>query len=421
MRATHTGTFEGLLPTGESVAFDGMERFVVGEEGVTEVRGYFDNRGFLVGLGLTFPDVVTRGETCGVCGAERAVSHRAVTDATDTLFRGPRAPRSMTEEVVVISGDGIGQEVVPAAVEVLRAVEGVEFAFTEYEAGDGTLAETGKALPEATYEAAANADATLFGAAGESAADVILPLREAVDSFANVRPARAYPGVDALRPETELVFVRENTEGVYSGIESEITDGVTALTRVITEDAARRIAEFGFDYAEQNGYEDVTIAHKANVMRMTDGSFLEACEAVGDEQGVAYDDALMDALAMHLLLRPEEYGVVIAPNLAGDVLSDLAAGLVGGLGLLPSANVGSENALFEPVHGSAPDIAGQGIANPCATVLSGAMLLDHLGYGEAARDVRAAVEGVLAGGPHTPDLGGDASTEAVTAAIVERL
>jgi 3-isopropylmalate dehydrogenase len=327
----------------------------------------------------------------------------------------------MDEEIVVIPGDGIGQEVVPAAVEVLEALDGAVFEFTEYDAGDETLAETGEALPEETYEAAASADATLFGAAGESAADVILPLREAVDSFANVRPARAYPGVEALRPETDLVFVRENTEGVYSGIESEIADGVTTLTRVVTEDASRRIAEFGFDYAEQNGYEDVTIAHKANVMRVTDGTFLDACEAVGDERGAEYDDALMDALAMHLLLTPEEYGVVIAPNLAGDVLSDLAAGLVGGLGLLPSANVGSERGLFEPVHGSAPDIAGQGVANPCATVLSATMMLDHLGYGAAADDVRTAVESVLADGPRTPDLGGDASTEDVTVAIVERL
>ena len=327
----------------------------------------------------------------------------------------------MAEEIAVIPGDGIGKEVVPAAVSVLEAVDGVDFAFTEYDAGDETLAETGEALPDETYEAAANADATLFGAAGESAAAVILPLREAVDSFANVRPARAYPGVDALRPEVDLVFVRENTEGVYSGIESEIADGVTTLTRVITEDASRRIAEFGFDYAEQNGYDDVTIAHKANVMRVTDGTFLDACEAVGDGRGAEYDDALIDALAMHLLLRPEEYGVVIAPNLAGDVLSDLAAGLVGGLGLLPSANVGSENALFEPVHGTAPDIAGQGIANPCATVLSAAMMLDHLDYDDQADAVRAAVEGVLADGPHTPDLGGEVSTEDVTAAIVERL
>ena len=326
----------------------------------------------------------------------------------------------MAEEIAVIPGDGIGQEVVPAAIDVIEAL-GVGFEFVEGRAGDHVLESHGEALPQETYDLAADADATLFGAAGETAADVILPLREAVGSFANVRPARAYPGVDSLRPETDLVFVRENTEGVYSGIESEIADGVTTLTRVITDSASRRIAEYGFEYAEENGYDDVTVAHKANVMRTTDGQFLESVAAVAAAGGYEYDDALMDALAMHLLLRPEEYGVVICPNLAGDVLSDLAAGLVGGLGLLPSANVGDDNALFEPVHGSAPDIAGDGVANPSATVLSAAMLLEHLGYDAEATAVREAVEAVLADGPRTPDLGGSASTEAVTEAIVGRL
>ncbi|WP_181693145.1 isocitrate/isopropylmalate family dehydrogenase [Natronomonas sp. LN261] len=326
----------------------------------------------------------------------------------------------MTEEIAVIPGDGIGGEVVPAAIEVLEALD-PDFEFVEGEAGDHVLESRGEALPDETYELAADADATLFGAAGETAADVILPLREAVGSFANVRPARAYPGVDSLRPETDLVFVRENTEGVYSGIENEIADGVTTLTRVVTDEASRKIAQYGFEYAEANGYGDVTVAHKANVMRTTDGRFLESVERVAEEGGYEHDEALMDALAMHLLLRPEEYGVVICPNLAGDVLSDLAAGLVGGLGLLPSANVGEGNALFEPVHGSAPDIAGQGIANPAATVLSAAMLLDHLGYDGEAERVRTAVEAVLKEGPRTPDLGGHASTADVTAAIVDRV
>jgi 3-isopropylmalate dehydrogenase len=326
----------------------------------------------------------------------------------------------MSEEIAVIPGDGIGQEVVPAALEVLEALD-LGFEFREGLAGDRVLESRGEALPEATYDLAAEADATLFGAAGETAADVILPLREAVGSFANVRPARAYPGVDSVRPETDLVFVRENTEGVYAGIESEIADGVTTLTRVITDSASRKIAEFGFEYAETNGYDDVTVAHKANVMRTTDGQFLDSVAAVAEAGGHEYDEALMDALAMHLVLRPESYGVIVCPNLAGDVLSDLAAGLVGGLGLLPSANVGEDNALFEPVHGSAPDIAGEGIANPAATVLSAAMLLEHLGYGDAAVRVRAAVEAVLEDGPRTPDLGGDASTNDVTAAIVDRL
>jgi 3-isopropylmalate dehydrogenase len=326
----------------------------------------------------------------------------------------------MTHEIAVIPGDGIGQEVTPAAVEVLEALP-VDFEFVHGEAGDGTKAETGEALPSETRLLAEEADATLFGAAGDTAADVILPLRSAVDSFANVRPARAYPGLEAVKPETDLVFIRENTEGVYAGIESEITEGVTTLTRVITEEASRDIAEFGYDYAKRNDYDDVTVAHKANVMRTTDGLFLQTAEDVARDRGADFDAALMDALAMHLITHPEDYGVIICPNLAGDMLSDLAAGLVGGLGLLPSANVGEDNALFEPVHGSAPDIAGQGIANPAAMVLSAAMLLDHLAYPAEAERVREAVEATLADGPRTPDLGGDASTDAVTTAIVDRL
>jgi 3-isopropylmalate dehydrogenase len=327
----------------------------------------------------------------------------------------------MTHEIAVIPGDGIGQEVTPAAVDVLEAIDSVDFDFVYADAGDAVLEETGEALPTETRDIAADADATLFGAAGETAADVILPLREVVDSFANVRPARSYPGLDAVQPDTDIVFIRENTEGVYSGIESEITDGVRTLTRVITEDASEKIAEYGFDYAKQNGYDNVTIAHKANVMRETDGLFLDTASAVGADRDADYDTALMDALAMHLVMTPENYDVIVCPNLAGDVLSDLAAGLVGGLGLLPSANIGEGNALFEPVHGSAPDIAGAGIANPSAMVLSAAMLLDHLGDDEAGDQVRAAVESVLESGPKTPDLGGDAGTEEVTAAIVDEL
>jgi 3-isopropylmalate dehydrogenase len=326
----------------------------------------------------------------------------------------------MTHQIAVIPGDGIGSEVVPAALDVLDALD-ADFEYVEGEAGDHVRDDRGEALPAETRELAETADATLFGAAGETAADVILPLRDAVGSFANVRPARSYPGIEAVKPETDLVFIRENTEGVYAGIESEITAGVTTCTRVITEDASRRIAEFGFEYADANGYDDVTIAHKANVMRTTDGQFLDASRAVADERDRDPDEALMDALAMHLVMHPAEYGVVICPNLAGDMLSDLAAGLVGGLGLLPSANVGPDNALFEPVHGSAPDIAGQGIANPAAMILSAAMLLDHLGYQADADRVRSAVEAVLADGPRTPDLGGTAGTEDVTRAVVEQL
>ncbi len=325
----------------------------------------------------------------------------------------------MTERIAVIPGDGIGQEVVPAAVEVLGTVG--DFEFVQAAAGDEVAEETGEALPQDTYDLAASADATLFGAAGESAADVILPLRRAVDSFVNVRPAKAYPGVDALKPETDLVFLRENTEGVYSGLEDRLTDDVSTLTRVVTDSASRRLAEFACDYVSGDQWDGFTVAHKANVMRETDGRFRETVLDVADERGVDADEALMDALAMHLCLRPEEYGVVVCPNLAGDVLSDLSAGLVGGLGLLPSANIGPERALFEPVHGTAPDIAGEGVANPSATILSAAMLLEHFGYTDAGANVRDAVEGVLVDGPRTPDLGGDAATENVTEAIIDRL
>ncbi|WP_336344716.1 isocitrate/isopropylmalate dehydrogenase family protein [Halalkalicoccus ordinarius] len=325
----------------------------------------------------------------------------------------------MTDEIAVIPGDGIGQEVVPAAVEVLDSVG--RFEFTEAEAGDRVKRETGDPLPEETYDLAASADATLFGAAGESAADVIIPLRRAVGSFVNVRPARAYPGVDALRPETDVVFLRENTEGVYAGHESRLSDDLSTLTRVVTTSASERLAGFACDYVEERGYEGFTVAHKANVMRETDGRFRETVLGVADDRGIEADEVLMDAFATHVCLDPGQFDVVVCPNLAGDVLSDLAAGLVGGLGLLPSANVGAENALFEPVHGTAPDIAGEGVANPGAAILSAAMLLEHLGYDEEADRVERAMTETLADGPRTADLGGDATTEDVTTAVVDRL
>ncbi|MCG1003853.1 MULTISPECIES: isocitrate/isopropylmalate dehydrogenase family protein [Halobacterium] len=329
----------------------------------------------------------------------------------------------MSEEIAVIPGDGIGQEVVPVAVDVLDAVG--DFEFVHADAGDAVKAETGTPLPAETREAVEAADATLFGAAGETAADVILPLRSAVESFVNIRPARAYPGVDALRPETDVVFLRENTEGVYAGHEDDLSDDLSTLTRVVTSSASRRLAEFACEFVEAGrgpeGTEGFTVAHKANVMRKTDGRFRDAVVSTAAEHGVETDEELMDAFATRLPLYPDDYDVVVCPNLAGDVLSDLAAGLVGGLGLLPSANVGEERGLFEPVHGTAPDIAGEGVANPGATVLSAAMLLEFLGYDEDGQRVRDAVEGVLADGPRTPDLGGDATTEQVGDAILDRL
>jgi 3-isopropylmalate dehydrogenase len=326
----------------------------------------------------------------------------------------------MTHEIAVIPGDGIGREVTPAAVDVLRALE-IDFEFVEGDAGDAVAEETGEALPEETYELAASADATLFGAAGKTAADVILPLREAVGSFVNIRPAKAYPGIDAVRPETDLVFLRENTEGVYAGHEARLTEDVATLTRVVTQSASRDLGEFACEYVSEGDHDGFTIAHKANVMRETDGVFRDTIADVAAEHDVEADEVLMDAFATRVCLDPTQFDVIVCPNLAGDVLSDLAAGLVGGLGLLPSANVGPDRALFEPVHGTAPDIAGEGVANPAATIISAAMLLEYLGYDNEAQRVHDAVEEVLENGPQTPDLGGDAGTEDVTNAIIDRL
>lgn len=326
----------------------------------------------------------------------------------------------MTHEIAVIPGDGIGQEVTPAAVDVLESLE-VGFEFVEAAAGDAVEEATGEALPQETYDLAASADATLFGAAGDSAADVILPLRTAVDSFVNVRPAKAYPGIEAVRPETDLVFLRENTEGVYAGHEDRLNENVSTLTRVVTDSASERLAEFACDYVSRNDHDGFTIAHKANVMRETDGRFRDTVKSVAEDNGVETEEVLMDAFATHVCLDPEQFDVVVCPNLAGDVLSDLAAGLVGGLGLLPSANIGPDRGLFEPVHGTAPDIAGEGVANPAATVISAAMMLEYLGYDDQGAAVTEAVESTLAEGPRTPDLGGDASTEDVTEAIIDRL
>ena len=333
-------------------------------------------------------------------------------------------------EIAVVPGDGIGQEVTPAAVRVLEATDPA-FEFVEADAGDRVKEETGEALPPETYDLVASSDATLFGAAGETAADVILPLRQAVDSFVNVRPARAYPGVDALRPDTDLVFLRENTEGVYAGHESRLSDDLSTLTRVVTDSASIQLAEFACEFVEDRsgsvtdgdtgGEVGFTVVHKANVMRETDGRFRDAVCEVAADRGVAVDEVLMDAFATHVCLDPTGFDVIVCPNLAGDVLSDLAAGLVGGLGLLPSANVGPERGLFEPVHGTAPDIAGEGMANPAAAILSAAMLLEFLGHDEEGAAVRSAVEEVLESGPRTPDLGGSASTEDVTNAVVDRL
>jgi len=327
--------------------------------------------------------------------------------------------------IATIPGDGIGPEVMEAAVKVLRALEdrgGIGFDFVRLEAGDGLKARTGVALPPETLDEVRRSDAVLFAAVGETAKEVILPLRQRLDLYANVRPAKAYPNVPCLKDDMDIVIVRENTEGLYKMVGDRGPDwGVNV--RVITRRASERISRFAFDLAEREGRGKVTSVHKNNVLDKTCGVFLEACRSVAaSHPQIEYEEMIVDACAMKLILTPEKFEVLVTTNMFGDILSDEAAGLVGGLGMVPSANIGEENAIFEPVHGTAPDIAGRGIANPMAMMLSASMMLEWLGEDDEAKTVERAVMRVLKDGRvRTPDLGGSAKTEEITSAIIQEL
>jgi homoisocitrate dehydrogenase len=326
----------------------------------------------------------------------------------------------------LIEGDGVGKEVIPAAAQALEALK-VDITFIRAEAGWECFQQHGNALPDATKIAVQNADGTLFGATSSPSTNVpgysspVLGMRKTFDLYANLRPTRSIPGgVQGI----DLLIVRENTEGMYAGRERVEDDGATAIAeRVITVKASERIARYAFAAAQQRQRKHVTIVHKANVLKETDGLFRSCClKVAADFPDVAYDELLIDACAMWLVKDPTRFDVIVTTNLFGDILSDEAAGLIGGLGVAPSANVGATGvAYFEPVHGSAPDIAGKGIANPIGTILSAAMLLQHVGQIEAAQRVEAAVFAVLEDGIRTPDLGGEATTAQMTRAVVERL
>jgi homoisocitrate dehydrogenase len=334
--------------------------------------------------------------------------------------------------ITLIPGDGIGREVVPAARQVLEAVLS-DVCYERAEAGWECFLTRGTSLPESTLQAVAGADATLFGATQSPSTRVegyfspILALRREFGLYSNLRPVTA---LTAGGRNVDLLIVRENTEGLYSG--RERSDGSTAVAeRVITRRASQRIARSAFEQARRralSGREPirtarVTIVHKANVLKLSDGLFRETClDVAAGYPDVEVDEMLVDTAAMRLVMEPERFDVIVTTNLFGDILSDLAAGLVGGLGVTPSANVGDGRpAVFEPVHGSAPDIAGKGIANPVGAVLSAAMLLDHLKEDVGARRVRQAVAAITAGGISTPDLGGSAGTQEVVDAILAEL
>ena len=324
--------------------------------------------------------------------------------------------------IAVIPGDGIGSEVMEATISVLNNLD-IDFDYTYGEAGDACLEKTGSALPQETIEIVRNADACLFGAAGETAADVIVKLRQEMKMFANLRPVKAYPNTNSLSDNIDFMIVRENTEGLYIADKEELTDEGAVAKRVITREAEERIIDYAFQYAKDNGKSKVTGVHKANVLKKSDGLFKEIFYEVGEQYpDIEKEDFYVDATAMYLITQPESFEVIVTTNLFGDILSDEGAGLVGGLGLIPSANIGNDGALFEPVHGSAPDIAGKGIANPIAMMLSAVMMLRYLGENESGDRLDKAILTLLSEGKVlTGDLGGNATTKEVADEIIKLL
>lgn len=325
-------------------------------------------------------------------------------------------------KIAVIPGDGIGREVMEAAISVLDALN-LKFNYVYGEAGDECLEKTGTALPQETIEIVRNSDACLFGAAGETAADVIVKLRQEMKMFANLRPVKSYPNTNSIRDDIDFMIVRENTEGLYIADQEKLTDEGAVAKRIITREAESRIIDYAFKYAQDNNKSKVTGVHKANVLKKSDGLFKEIFYEVGDNYpDIEKEDFYVDATAMYLITQPQNFEVIVTTNLFGDILSDEGAGLVGGLGLIPSANIGSDGALFEPVHGSAPDIAGKGIANPIAMMLSAVMMLRYLGENDAADKVDKAILKLLSDAKVlTGDLGGKATTAEVTAEIINLL
>ena len=333
----------------------------------------------------------------------------------------------MTHRVTLIPGDGIGPELAEATRRVLDAT-GIEFDWEVVDAGEAVIAEYGTPLPDHVLESIRRNKVAIKGPittpVGTGFRSVNVTLRQTLGLYANLRPARSIQGLETRYDDVDLVIVRENTEDLYAGIEHMVGPDAAESIKIITRAASERIARFAFDYAVANGRRKVTAVHKANIMKLSDGLFLESCRTVAAEYSgrVEFEDRIVDNMCMQLVQKPDLYDVLVLPNLYGDIVSDLAAGLVGGLGVAPGANIGTEAAVFEPVHGSAPKYAGQDKANPTALILSGALMLRHLGYPDTAHRVENATRDVIAEGRTvTYDLGGTAGTRAFADAIIERL
>jgi isocitrate dehydrogenase (NAD+) len=332
----------------------------------------------------------------------------------------------MSHVITLIPGDGIGPEVTAAVVRIFKAA-GLDIDWERHDAGVTAFERHKTSLPAELLESIKRNKVALKGPVttpiGEGFTSVNVGLRKALDLFANLRPVRNIPGVESRFRGVDLVIVRENTEDLYSGLEHEVVPGVVESLKIITEHASTRIARFAFEYARACGRKRVTAVHKANIMKLGDGLFLDSCRAVSREFGdISYDERIVDAACMHLVMHPEKFDVMVLPNLYGDIVSDLCAGLVGGLGVVPGANLGASSSVFEAVHGSAPDIAGKNLANPTALLLSGLLLLDHIGRQQESQRIREALDRVLLDGTvRTRDLGGTASTTEFSEAVCRQL
>ncbi|MEW6770473.1 MAG: isocitrate/isopropylmalate dehydrogenase family protein [Bacillota bacterium] len=329
-------------------------------------------------------------------------------------------------KITLIPGDGIGPDITTAARRVLDAAgAGIEWEVVE--AGEKVVAEYGTPLPEHVLESIKRNRVALKGPittpVGKGFRSVNVTLRQELDLYACVRPAKTLPGIKTRYENVDLIVVRENTEDLYAGIEHRVGKNAAESIKIITREASERVVRFAFELARREGRKKVTAVHKANIMKLTDGLFLECARAVAaDYPDVAFEDMLVDAMCMKLVQTPENYDVLVLPNLYGDIVSDLAAGLVGGLGVAPGANIGVEIAVFEPVHGSAPKYAGMDKVNPLATILSGVMMLKHLGAFAAAERVMRGVTAVLEEGKTvTYDLGGTARTSEMAGAIIAKM
>jgi isocitrate dehydrogenase (NAD+) len=332
----------------------------------------------------------------------------------------------MAYNITLVRGDGIGPEVTEAARKVIDA-SGIKINWEVVDAGEAVIEQYGTPLPEYVIESIKKNKVALKGPVttpvGKGFRSVNVTLRQNLKLYANVRPIKTYEGIPSRYSDVDLVVVRENTEDLYAGVEHMVGEDAAESIKIITRKASERITKYAFDMVKKEGRKRVTAVHKANIMKFSDGLFLNSARKVAEDyKEIPFDDMIVDAMSMKLVMTPEKYDVMVMPNLYGDILSDLAAGLVGGLGVVPGANIGEDGAVFEAAHGSAPDIAGQNKANPTATILSGVMMLRYLGEAECADNIENAVKAVLKEGKAlTIDLGGNASTTEFTEAIISKL